>query len=100
MVIEPTKPTTGSAARSRTRHFFKMIHSQPATTPMRMRQPTEIQRAFMAPDRPVVLIKGENAKDVSAGAMVLLMTEQMPNTPPRTAPAAGPKKIAPRMTGI
>ena len=49
---------------------------------------------------PVVLINGENANDKSVGAIVLLISEQIPNTPPRIAPAAGPNKIAPRITGI
>ena len=32
--------------------------------------------------------------------MVLLMTEQMPKTPPKMPPAVGPSKIAPRITGM
>ena len=63
------------------------------------RQPTATQRAFTAPAREV-LRKGEKAKDSSAGAMVLLIMEQMPNTQPRMVPARGPSRIAPRMTGM
>ncbi len=46
------------------------------------------------------VVNGENAKDKRVGVIVLLTTEQIPNTPPRFAPADGPKRIAPRMTGI
>ena len=83
-----------------TRSFFKTIHSQPAATPIRTRQPTATHRAFTAPGRPVVLMKGEKAKEVRAGVKVLMMTEQMPNTPPRMPPARGPKRMAPRITGM
>ena len=80
--------------------FEKRIQSHPAATPINILHPTEIQTAFIAPGIPVVLINGENANDKSVGAIVLLISEQMPNTPPRIAPAAGPNKIAPRITGI
>lgn len=45
-------------------------------------------------------MKGEKAKDVRAGVKVLMMTEQMPNTPPRMPPARGPKRMAPSITGM
>lgn len=67
---------------------------------MRMRHPTETQIAFMAPKRPVVLINGENAKDRSVGAMVLLISEHAPKTNPKIAPALGPSKMAPIITGM
>ena len=54
----------------------------------------------MAPEIPVMLIKGENAKDRRVGAMVLLIMEQIPKVPPRIAPAKGPSKTAPKITGI
>ena len=95
-----TKPVTGRANQSLTRTFFSAIHSQPATTPSRIRQPRATHRAFTAPDSPVVLIKGEKAKAVRPGVKVLTTIEQMPNTPPKMAPAKGPRRIAPRMTGI
>ena len=47
-----------------------------------------------------MLMNGENAKDSSVGTMVLLIMEQIPKVAPRTAPARGPSKIAPNMTGI
>ena len=75
--------------------FEKRIQSHPAATPINILHPTEIQTAFIAPGIPVVLINGENANDKSVGAIVLLISEQIPNTPPRIAPAAGPNKIAP-----
>ena len=59
-----------------------------------------IQSALTTPTRPVVLKKGENAKERSVGAWVLLIREQIPNTAPRKAPAAGPKSAAPMITGI
>ena len=43
---------------------------------------------------------GENAKDNSVGAIVLLTREHIPKTAPRIAPAPGPNRIAPRITGI
>ena len=52
------------------------------------------------PNAPVVLRNGENANDKSVGDVVLLITEQIPNTAPRIAPAAGPRRIAPMMTGM
>ena len=67
---------------------------------MRIRQPTEIHTAFRAPMIPLMLIKGENAKDVRVGAMVLLTREQTPKVAPRITPAQGPSKIAPKITGI
>lgn len=39
-------------------------------------------------------------KDRRVGAMVLLISEHIPKTAPRIAPAAGPNRIAPRITGI
>ena len=45
-------------------------------------------------------VNGEKAKDSKVGAMVLLMREHTPNTPPRMAPAPGPKIMAPRITGM
>lgn len=74
--------------------FDKRIQSHPAATPIKILHPTEIQTALTAPGIPVVLINGENANDKSVGAIVLLINEQIPNTPPRIAPAAGPNKIA------
>jgi predicted lysophospholipase L1 biosynthesis ABC-type transport system permease subunit len=65
-----------------------------------MRQPTATQSAFRAPKIPVVLKNGEKANDNKVGAKVLLITEQIPNTRPRIAPAAGPKSIAPIITGM
>ena len=62
--------------------------------------PTETQTAFNTPGSPVMLINGENAKESKVGAMVLLIMEHMPNTAPRIAPAKGPSKIAPKITGI
>ena len=62
--------------------FEKRIQSHPAATPINILHPTEIQTAFIAPGIPVVLINGENANDKSVGAIVLLISEQMPNTPP------------------
>jgi len=47
-----------------------------------------------------MLIKGENAKDKRVGAMVLLIREHTPKTAPKIAPAPGPKRIAPRITGM
>ena len=93
-------PTIGSAMILFTFSFEKRIQSHPAATPINILHPTEIQTAFIAPGIPVVLINGENANDKSVGAIVLLISEQMPNTPPRIAPAAGPNKIAPRITGM
>ena len=80
--------------------FDKRIQSHPAATPIKILHPTEIQTALTAPGIPVVLINGENANDKSVGAIVLLINEQIPNTPPRIAPAAGPNKIAPIITGM
>ena len=54
----------------------------------------------MTPTRPVVLRNGENAKDRRVGACVLLIIEQMPNTAPRNAPAAGPRTMDPIITGM
>ena len=67
---------------------------------MRIRQPTEIQTAFKAPTIPLMLKKGEKAKDVSVGAMVLLTREQIPKVAPKITPAQGPSKTAPKITGI
>ena len=78
LVQAPMKPTMGRATRSGAFTFFRPIHSQPDTRPIMARQPTATQRAFTAPAREV-LRKGEKAKDSSAGAMVLLIMEQMPN---------------------
>ena len=64
------------------------------------RQPMLTQRAFRAPISPVVLRKGEKAKESRVGAWVLLTMEQRPKTPPRIAPAPGPRRIDPIMTGI
>ena len=100
LTIAPANPTIGSAMILFTFSFEKRIQSHPAATPINILHPTEIQTAFIAPGIPVVLINGENANDKSVGAIVLLISEQMPNTPPRIAPAAGPNKIAPRITGI
>ena len=65
-----------------------------------MRHPTEIQIAFTTPTRPVVLRNGEKANERSVGAVVLLIREQMPKIAPRIAPADGPKRIAPMITGM
>ena len=46
------------------------------------------------------LKNGENAKDKSVGAIVLLTREHIPKIAPRIAPAPGPNRIAPRITGI
>ena len=105
LVIEPTNPTIGKVIISFRPEFLififlSAIHNQPATTPMRTRQPMAIQRAFSMPNAPVVLRNGENANDKSVGDVVLLITEQIPNTAPRIAPAAGPRRIAPMMTGM
>ena len=43
---------------------------------------------------------GEKAKDNNVGAIVLLISEQMPKVIPRIAPAIGPSTIAPRITGM
>ena len=48
----------------------------------------------------VVLKKGENAKERSVGAWVLLIMEQIPKTAPKKAPAAGPSRTAPMITGM
>ena len=98
--IEPMNPTTGSATSWFTFNFEKRIHSHPAATPIKILHPTEIQMAFSAPGSPEVLINGEKANDSSVGAMVLLTNEQIPNTAPRIAPADGPNRTAPMMTGI
>ena len=76
------------------------FHSQPAITPSRMRQPKAIHRLFRTPGSPSVVINGENAKDRSPGLVVFAQMEHNPNTPPKTAPAPGPSKMAPRMTGM
>ena len=47
-----------------------------------------------------MLINGENAKDKSVGAIVLLTREHTPNTNPKIAPADGPNRIAPMITGM
>ena len=98
--IAPANPTTGSAMILFTFSFDKRIQSHPAATPIKILHPTEIQTALTAPGIPVVLINGENANDKSVGAIVLLINEQIPNTPPRIAPVAGPNKIAPIITGM
>ena len=109
LVMAPAAPTMGRATKSWTRSrrprrgmdtFFSPIHSQPATTPMRIRQPTDTHRAFTAPTIPVVLKKGEKQMDAATGATVLLIREHRPNTPPKMAPAMGPSRMAPRITGI
>jgi hypothetical protein len=58
------------------------------------------QRAFITPMRPVVLRKGEKAKERRVGACVLLIIEQIPKTAPRKAPAAGPRTMDPMITGM
>ena len=98
--IEPIKPVTGRATIGFTLIFFNKIHSHPATKPIKILHPTEIHTAFTAPMIPVILMNGENANDNNVGAIVLLIIEQIPNTPPRIAPASGPSKIAPRITGM
>ena len=100
LIMDPRNPVSGSAIKEFSFIFLKRIHSQPAPMPISMRQPTAIQRALMAPTIPVVLMNGEKAKDRRVGAMVLEMTEQIPKTNPRMAPAVGPKIIAPRITGM
>ncbi len=45
-------------------------------------------------------MNGEKAKDRSVGAMVLLINEQIPNTAPKIAPAKGPNRTAPMITGM
>ena len=67
--------------------FDKRIQSHPAATPIKILHPTEIQTALTAPGIPVVLINGENANDKSVGAIVLLINEQIPNTPHDPYPA-------------
>ena len=101
-VIDPKKPVTASAAGLGIFTFLNKIHSHPAATPIKIRHPTEIQIDFAAPEIPAIpiLIKGENANDKNVGAMVLLIREQIPKTPPRIAPAKGPSKIAPKITGM
>ena len=81
-------------------HFDSKIQSHPAKKPIKIRHPTEIHTAFTAPEIPVMLINGENAKDSRVGAIVLLTIEQIPNTPPRMEPARGPRRMAPKITGI
>ena len=98
--IDPMNPTIGSAITWLTFNLLSKIHSHPATTPIKILHPTEIQIAFNAPGIPVVLINGENAKDKSVGAIVLLINEHTPNTAPRIAPADGPNRIAPIITGM
>ena len=100
LTMEPAKPTMDRAVQ--------LVHSvllqgdpQPAgrhpdEDPAAHRHPQGLDRA----GRPVVLMKGEKAKEVRAGVKVLIMTEQMPNTPPRMPPARGPKRMAPRITGM
>lgn len=91
--IAPANPTIGSAITLFNFIFDKRIHSHPAATPIKILHPTEIQIAFIAPGIPVVLINGENANDNNVGAIVLLISEHSPNTPPKIAPAAGPIKL-------
>ena len=79
---------------------FNPVQTQPATNPIRILHPTDIQSALITPTRPVVLRNGENAKDSRLGAIVLLTSEHSPNTPPSIAPAIGPSVIAPTITGI
>ena len=38
--------------------------------------------------------------EAGTGAMVLLIMEQMPNTPPSMPPASGPSRTPPKMTGM
>ena len=102
LVIAPAAPTRGRAMASWTRIFFSAIQSQPAATPIKIRHPTETHRAFTAPSMPPTETakKGEKQMDAATGATVLLTSEHSPNTPPSTAPAIGPSRIAPMMTGI
>ena len=46
------------------------------------------------------LANGEKAKDKRVGAIVLLTSEQIPKTPPKMAPALGPRRTAPIITGM
>ena len=80
--------------------YTSRIHSHPVTTPIIVLHPTEIHTAFSTPGSPVILIKGENAKESKVGAMVLLIMEQIPKVAPRIAPASGPSKTAPNITGM
>ncbi len=53
------------------------------------------------PGIPVVLKNGENAKDKSVGAICITnQRAYIPKIAPRIAPAPGPNRIAPRITGI
>ena len=44
--------------------------------------------------------KGEKAKESTLGVTVLVHMEHRPNTPPRIPPAAGPRRTAPKITGM
>ena len=65
--MDPANPVIGSAMDVFTLSFLKRIHNHPLPTPIITRHPTEIQTAFIAPASPVVLIKGEKAKDKPTG---------------------------------
>ena len=80
--------------------LWNTLHSQPAIRPSKIRHPSAIHRLFATPGNPSVVIKGENAKARRPGAVVLAQIEHRPNRAPSTAPALGPRRIAPRITGM
>ena len=90
----------GKAAYSFFSNFRKAVHNQPDNTPKRIRQPMAIHKLFTTPTRPSVDIKGENANESKPGVVVLAQMEHRPNTTPNAAPALGPNRTAPRITGM
>ena len=53
LTMEPAKPTMDRAVQLFMLVRDRALHSQPAATPIRTRQPTATHRAFTAPGRPV-----------------------------------------------
>ena len=97
----PSRAAAPQATKPFLSNRLTSLYTRPATTPIIIRGTRAISRARGSPESvPGMGIKGEKTKEVRLGSMVFLIRLVTPMVRPSTAPALGPRMMAPIMTGI